>query len=379
MRCDGCTRLCEHENHDRRSQYALVIYCEISAVFTCAVASEALVIVLRQEHFPLSADKSMSTTKVTPEQLRQRIAHLETELSSARSLLQDELANGAPPAGSHAPLLPPFTTLRLPNHPLLLLSDTALPLGSFAFSSGLESYLAHHPPRHAIAPTTLPTFMHMSLMSLASSTLPYLLAVCGDPDLAARLDDELDACLLCPVARRASVAQGKGLVTVWERALRGGGWDGRGEGVQNARTALARLCEGLRRQGKGKSTGIGGWAWWEDGAGGEDDSPQPQIVHAHFPIVYALVCTACGLSVHETAFTYLFNHAKAVASAAVRAGVLGPYAAQGLLGSGWLKGEVEKAMEREWETRVEAAGQTVPALDLWMGRHELLYSRIFNS
>jgi len=33
----------------------------------------------------------------------------------------------------------------------------------------------------------------------------------------------------------------------------------------------------------------------------------------------------------------------------------------------------------EWETEPEDAGQVVPVLDLWVGRHELLYSRIFNS
>jgi urease accessory protein UreF len=32
-----------------------------------------------------------------------------------------------------------------------------------------------------------------------------------------------------------------------------------------------------------------------------------------------------------------------------------------------------------WFLQPEDAGQVVPALDLWLGRHELLYSRIFNS
>ena len=34
---------------------------------------------------------------------------------------------------------------------------------------------------------------------------------------------------------------------------------------------------------------------------------------------------------------------------------------------------------REWDTPAEDAGQSVPVMDLWIGRHELLYSRIFNS
>jgi urease accessory protein len=36
-------------------------------------------------------------------------------------------------------------------------------------------------------------------------------------------------------------------------------------------------------------------------------------------------------------------------------------------------------IDREWMTPIEEAGQTVPAMDLWIGRHEILYSRIFNS
>jgi urease accessory protein len=40
---------------------------------------------------------------------------------------------------------------------------------------------------------------------------------------------------------------------------------------------------------------------------------------------------------------------------------------------------ITTAVQREWDTPVDMAGQSVPAMDLWIGRHELLYSRIFNS
>jgi urease accessory protein len=33
------------------------------------------------------------------------------------------------------------------------------------------------------------------------------------------LDDRFDATITCPVARRASLAQGKALLTVWEKAF----------------------------------------------------------------------------------------------------------------------------------------------------------------
>jgi urease accessory protein len=86
-----------------------------------------------------------------------------------------------------------------------------------------------------------------------------------------------------------------------------------------------------------------------------------------------------GLDLHQAAYIFVLNHAKAVLSAAVRASVMGPYQAQNILASQTLQDTIIKRIQREWDTEVEQAGQVVPALDLWVGRHELLYSRIFNS
>lgn len=129
------------------------------------------------------------------------------------------------------------------------------------------------------------------------------------------------------------------------------------------------------------------------------DAPQ-----GHFPPLWAVVTRAVGLSSAESAYVFLLGHAKAVAGACVRAGVMGPYQAQALLASAWLRAEIQRAMEGKWKVRgsgwwwedeedvekggeeegkgmdgIEEAGQGVPAMDLWIGRHELLYSRIFNS
>ncbi|GAA5230786.1 hypothetical protein GCM10025794_37660 [Massilia kyonggiensis] len=58
---------------------------------------------------------------------------------------------------------------------------------------------------------------------------------------------------------------------------------------------------------------------------------------------------------------------------------MGPYQAQSVLASKALQAMISERIDREWNTAVEDAGQIVPPLDLWVGRHELLYSRIFNS
>ena len=106
----------------------------------------------------------------------------------------------------------------------------------------------------------------------------------------------------------------------------------------------------------------------------------------HFAPLFGAVTAAMGLEPYQAAYIYLFSHARSVVSAAVRASVLGPYQAQFVLGGAWLAEAVKKEIEAWWVvgTDVDArgwrsAGQTAPLMDLWGGRHELLYSRIFNS
>lgn len=177
------------------------------------------------------------------------------------------------------------------------------------------------------------------------------------------LDNDFDASTPCTVARRASVAQGRALLGVWERALRGAGItrDGtEGKRIGEAVEALGRFNQDLKKTPQGGSAEL-------------------LPLNGHVAPLWGLVCRSQGLELIETAYVFLLNHAKAVLSAAVRAAALGPYAAQGLLASGWLRGLLEDAVKENWATEVENAGQCAPVLDLWVGRHELLYSRIFNS
>jgi len=76
---------------------------------------------------------------------------------------------------------------------------------------------------------------------------------------------------------------------------------------------------------------------------------------------------------------FLLNHTKALLSAAVRLNVIGPYAAQNILAAPETLEMIQRAQGVGLRVGVEEAGQTVPTLDLYQGRHELLYSRVFNS
>ena len=242
-------------------------------------------------------------------------------------------------------------------HTLLLLSDSALPLGSFAFSSGLESFIGHHKLLNAAAKVAaLDSFLEHSIGNVASTALPYVLSAYNDPSRLEELDNAFDASTPCTVARRASVAQGKALLTIWEKALSSSAAsDEQAQSAARVATAFATAIKSSKPDAFGLQ------------------------LNAHFPPLFGVACLALGLGSEETAYLFLLNHSKAVLSAAVRASVIGPYQSHAILASGKLQTWISTNIERYGGKEVEDANVTVPTMDLWMGRHELLYSRIFNS
>ncbi|KAK2778569.1 hypothetical protein FQN52_004629 [Onygenales sp. PD_12] len=297
------------------------------------------------------------TVKTRQLTIQDEVDDLERRLKDAKQRLKDSGGTVPPPA------FEPSIPLSSP-HSLLLLSDSALPLGSFAYSSGLESYIAHNKP---LPPGTTPTtsfhnFLSLSLASIASTTLPYLLTAHRHPDQLEALDNDLDASTPCTVARRASIAQGLALLGVWERAFREpySSTDTTNPTTRTAISALSSFSELLKATPPPPS--------------------DPSLgANGHLAPLWAVVCVALGIDISHSAYIYMLNHAKAVLSAAVRASVMGPYQAQGVLASRWLQDVIAERVEGQWGVGVEEAGQAVPVVDLWVGRHELLYSRIFNS
>ncbi|KAL4976112.1 hypothetical protein BDW66DRAFT_151259 [Aspergillus desertorum] len=294
--------------------------------------------------------------------LEQEVLDLEARLQNAKSRLA--LVSTPRDSEPQPPSLPNGIRSSATYHALLLLSDSALPLGSFAYSSGLESYIAHHKPLpRTITPVaSFHRFLQLSLASIGGLSLPYVLAAYRDPTDLETLDNDIDASTPCPVAQRASIAQGRALLSVWERAFRStyaprnGDHLVRDAGVQSGIKAVADFSEALKCS-------------MDDELGAK----------GHFAPLWGAVCLAMGMDARQTAYVFMLNHAKAVLSAAVRASVMGPYQAQSVLASKDLQDMITERIGRDWHTAVEDAGQTVPPLDLWVGRHELLYSRIFNS
>jgi len=307
---------------------------------------------------------------MTPHQQREalenEIAALEQKLETAKRQLSDDWHGVDLKNGGHIASLKSQSL-----HTLLLLADSALPLGSFAFSSGLESFFAHKKITGNDGQTLqvlFSSFLSISMQSLASTALPYVLAAYRAPYRLEDLDNDFDASTPCTVARRASVAQGRALLSVWDRSFRSHYQQGQECQIatnetnnldpdqKNASLLLSNFSTSLR-------------------ASSNADLP----VNAHLAPLWGVVTLVLGIDLKSSAYLFIFAHARTVISAAVRASVLGPYHAQAVLASTDLQQQIDGLVGKYWDRSTEDAGQSVPVIDLWVGRHEKLYSRIFNS
>ena len=171
------------------------------------------------------------------------------------------------------------------------------------------------------------------------------------------LDNTQDAAIMCTVGRRASIAQGKALLGIWDRSFSSALPAGASAAVVQALKDFTVLLRSASLTAAG-------------------DLP---TVSGHLGPLFGSIACILGMSLQQTAYVFMLSHVKALLSAAVRASMFGPYHAQKVLASAQVQEGIRDVIEREWATKVEDAGQSVPVMDLWFGRHEMLYSRIFNS
>jgi urease accessory protein len=253
--------------------------------------------------------------------------------------------------------------LHISNHIFYLLTDSALPLGSFAYSSGLESFQEHHKhlqqqeSKSATQIALLDKFLCLSIEAVAFANIPYLLSAFRNPAALQALDNDLDASTPCRVASRASRAQGGALLMLWKKSL-----------------ATAPLPQSAQC--------LAGARAMNDFAGNVANC------YGHFAPLWGVICLATGQNIKQAAYVFLLNHARAVLSAALRtkASVIGQFHQYAVLGGAHLLSGrqtlhelVRGCLSNVWNLEPEDAGQVVPSMDLWIGRHDLLYTRVFNS
>ena len=296
------------------------------------------------------------------------VAALDGQLREEKKQLRDGGDFKAARASSHYEDKAMKNDLQISNHIFYLLTDSALPLGSFAYSSGLESFQEHHKrqqqhlgsekeSKSATQIALLDKFLCLSVEVVAFTNIPYLLSAFREPAALQELDNDLDASTPCQVANRASRAQGGALLMLWRKSLT---------------TAPLPQSPGC----------LAGARAMNDFAGNLANC------NAHFAPLWGAICLATGQNIEQAAYVFLLNHARAVLSAALRtkASVIGQFhqyavlgGAHRLAGRHTLHELVCGCLARVWNLQPEDAGQVVPSMDLWIGRHDLLYTRVFNS
>lgn len=189
-----------------------------------------------------------------------------------------------------------------------------------------------------------------------------MLAGYRTPQAIETLDNDFDASTPCTVARRASIAQGRALLAVWDRSFR-----------TQYNGPKATASEYAENGGMGGEVAIKALTTFSAAL------RTSEHINVHLAPLWGLVTSILAVPLQQAAYLFLFSHARTVVSAAVRASVMGPYQAQAVLASAELQDRIRGLVDEGWDRTVEDAGQSVPVMDLWVGRHEKLYSRIFNS
>jgi urease accessory protein len=215
------------------------------------------------------------------------------------------------------------------NLSLLQLGDSALPIGGYSHSWGLEAAIDRGDVRD---PPTLERWVRLWLRhSFGPGEGVVVAAVCGGTS-AAEANDILEATIVPPTLRHASREMGGQLLNLAE------GWDW-------ARPALALHADGER-------------AW-------------------HHAPIFATLAAAAGASSADALLVYLHQAAVGVISAGVRAVPIGHTHGQQVLSR--LHDDIRELAAELAGRDLETAGSVCPAYEELCDAQTHLYTRLFRS
>ena len=212
------------------------------------------------------------------------------------------------------------------------LADSGFPTGAFAHSGGLESAT-----QHGLIPdeSALERWLLWATEHALHANMGYVCAAHRDPDRLLELDAHAESTHLNPVANRASVAQGNGLIGSVAAAFPE-------SGCPADKKALRRA-----------------------------NSP------GHFSPVFGAVTARLGLGINSAQELFVFSLLRDACSAAVRLGRCGPLAAQRILAN-LSAPALEMAQLHIQDTENDICGSGV-LVDILAASHDQLYSRLFQS
>ncbi|KAI8323306.1 hypothetical protein GQ54DRAFT_296861 [Martensiomyces pterosporus] len=267
---------------------------------------------------------------------------------------------------------------------LWLLADSQLPTGGFVASAGLEAAIQGGLIRDGALEwedDSFVEFIRGSTHNQARFALPFCSRtheqVSRHLERAFSTSDEHDKVVALvledivridsyhhamvssnKVAMRASVAQGGGLLSLFNRGYAQANFMANKRGQTCVR--VAKELQRLSRLGE---------------------------IRAHWPTVFGFVCAAMDIGLARMQQLYLFQFLRQIFSAAIRLNLIGPLKAQTLECD--MLFFVDDLLKRHSHLRAassttedifgESVVYTEPILELYQGMHDRLYSRIFNS
>ncbi|CAM9314706.1 unnamed protein product [Scytosiphon promiscuus] len=308
------------------------------------------------------------------------------------------------------------------------LCDSGLPTGGFAHSGGLEAAAAQGMVR-AKHTGSLLRFVRGALANAASLQLPLVREALEGRTLGAWLEVDFvaHACITAEAARRASLAQGAGLLRAAQAMFPLG--KECGEMISDFRALVRGGSAAFSGVPVRRTTAATGDSSEAPVAGVASPAEQPSdaankserrgtIAHGHHAPAFGVVCRALGIRERRATRAFMFLVARDIMSAATRLSLIGPLEAGRLVSSlsgyvetlvamgefeeslgdttteeedsvsdeenGGRKGQDEEPglLSAEWGGGGGVAGrvcQVDPVQDIVQGLHDRLYSRMFNS